>query len=288
MPIRAKLQIAFVPVCQLKGMRVKRIRVAVTLLGLLAATPALSQVPSYSADQLSQLVAPVALYPDPLLAQVLAAATFSDQLPDAAHWADEHRDLHAVALATAMLTPRLPWDPAVQSLLPFPLVLDRMASDTNWVTNFGKAFLAQQQDVLGAIQALRIEAKDFGYLTSNKHVAVASSPPIAIMPIKFPDIVVPSYDPAVVFSTPSPGLVVADAIRFDTHVSVGGFRLSDWHFEKFQVIGGYFQAWGWGLGGIDWPARTVIINGAPWHRNWANQGEYVHLYPDLPRAPPQE
>jgi hypothetical protein len=269
-------------------MRVRRIGTVVTLLGLLAATPALSQPPSYSGDQLAKLVAPVALYPDPLLAQVLAAATFSDQLPDAAHWADQHRDLHAVPLAAAMLTPRLPWDPAVQSLLPFPLVLDRMASDTSWVTNLGRAVLSQQASVLDAVQTLRVKAKDFGYLTGNKQIVVLSSPAIAILPAHPADVFVPSYDPTVVFSAPSSGSVRADAIRFDSHVPVGGFRLSDWNFQKFQVLGGYFQAWGWGLGGIDWPSRTVIVNGAPWQRNWVNQGEYVHHYPDLPRAPPQE
>src|SRR5580692_536980 len=82
--------------------KVKPVRVALTLLGLLIAAPALAQAPSFTPDQLIGLTAPVALYPDPLLAQVLAAATFYDQLPDAAHWADQHRNLTDVGLANAM------------------------------------------------------------------------------------------------------------------------------------------------------------------------------------------
>ena len=268
--------------------KVKPIRVALTSLGLLIATPALAQAPSFTPDQITGLVAPVALYSDPLLAQVLAAATFYDQLPDAAHWADQHRNLTDVGLANAMRAAQLPGNPTVQALLPFPAVLDRMVSDADWTGKLGEAFLGQQLDVLKAVQVDRVKAKDFGYLKSNQHIAVGSPPYVTIMPTDWAEIFVPNYDPAVVFSAPSPGLGVADAIRFDSHVSVGGFQLSDWHFEKFQVIGGYFQAWGWGLGGIDWPAQKVIINGAAWGRTLANRGEYVHRYPDLQRIPPAE
>jgi hypothetical protein len=267
---------------------VKPVRVALTLLGLLIATPAFAQEPSFTPAQLIGLVAPVALYSDPLLAQVLAAATFYDQLPDAAHWADLHRNLTDVALANAMRGAEVPGNPTVAALLPFPEVLNKMVSDADWTRKLGGAFLAQQLDVLKAVQAERVKAKDFSYLRSNQHIAVGSAPDITIVPTNLAEIFVPNYDPAVVFSTPSPGLQLADAIRFDKHVSVGGFRLSDWHFEKFQVIGGYFQAWRWGLGGIDWPAQKVIINGAAWERNLANRREYVHRYPALQRIPPAE
>ena len=85
--------------------------------------------PSYPPDQLDKLVSRIALYPDPLLAQVLAAATFPDQVPDAAKWADEHHYLRGDELANAINADHLPWDPSVQALLPFPRVLDMMASD---------------------------------------------------------------------------------------------------------------------------------------------------------------
>jgi hypothetical protein len=259
-----------------------------TLLGLLVATPGFAQPALLTPDQLVALVAPVALYPDPLLAQVLAAATYHDQAADAAHWADAHRDLKAVALAEAMLAQSLTWNPTVQALLPFPMVLDTMASDPNWVRQLGDTFLSRPPDVLDAIQDERAKAKEYGYLRTNERVKVSSPPGIEIDPVNRAVIVVPAYDPAVVFSAPSAGAPVASAIHFDTQVEVGGFQLAEWHSEKFQFIGGYFQAWGWGFGGIDWPKRTVIINGKPWQRTWSNQGDYVHPYPELTRVPPRE
>jgi hypothetical protein len=94
--------------------------------------------------ELDRLVSRIALYPDPLLAQVLAAATFPDAIPDAARWADQHHYLTGDALAAAINGDRLPWDPSVQALLPFPNVLDMMASDMGWTQSLGNAFLAQQ------------------------------------------------------------------------------------------------------------------------------------------------
>jgi hypothetical protein len=230
----------------------------------------------------------VALYPDPLLAQVLAAATFSDQLADAAHWTDQHRGLVGEPLALAMQRRRLPWDPTVQSLLPFPAVLDMMAADLSWSAKLGDAFLVQQPGVLKAVQSERVKAKAFGFLRSNKHIAVGSGPPyVTILPTDPGEIFVPTYDPAIVFSAPSQSLVVADTIQY-VDVPVGGFVPAGFTAAKFQVIGGYFQAWGWGLGGIDWAARTVVINSTPWRRDWANRGTYVHRYPDLEHITPAQ
>src|ERR1700680_5217230 len=113
------------------------------------------QPPSFAPDQLDQLVSRVALYPDPLLAQIFAAATYPDQIPDAARWADEHHYLSGQALADAIQGDQLPWDPSLQALLPFPSVLDMMASDMQWTSDLGNAFLAQQQDVMDAVQRAR-------------------------------------------------------------------------------------------------------------------------------------
>ena len=103
--------------------------------------------PSYPPDRLDQSMARIALYPDPLLAQILTASTFPDQIPDAARWADQHHYLTGQALADAIQRDQLPWDPSVQALLPFPSVLGMMASDMRWTTDLGNAFLAQPQDV---------------------------------------------------------------------------------------------------------------------------------------------
>ncbi len=109
-------------------------------------------------------MARVALYPDPLLAQALAAATYPNDIPAAAQWADQHHYLTGQALANAISADQLPWDPSVQALLPFPSVLDMMASDMNWTSQLGNAFLAQQQDVMDAVQRERAVAERYGYL----------------------------------------------------------------------------------------------------------------------------
>ena len=114
--------------------------VAVPMLAIVGTVPVAAQSgpPSYAPDQLDQMVSRIALYPDPLLAQILAAATYPDQIPDAARWADQHHYLTGQALADAIQADQLPWDPSVQALLPFPSVLDMMASDMNWTTRSGK------------------------------------------------------------------------------------------------------------------------------------------------------
>lgn len=215
-------------------------------------------------------MARVALYPDPLLAQVLAAATYPDQIPDAARWADEHHYLTGQALADAIQADQVPWDPSVQALLPFPSVLGMMASDINWTTDLGNAFLADQQSVMDAVQAQRQKARDFGYLRSNPEVIVSGGPYIAITPVNPGFIVVPYYNPAVVFFAPRPGFVVGAGIRFGFGVSIGGF----------------FRPWGWGVGRFDWGAHAVIINGAPWRRTWYNRATYVHPYVGVRRFAP--
>src|SRR5580692_8895607 len=140
--------------------------------------------PSYSPEQLDKLVSRIALYPDPLLAQALAAATYPDQIPDATKWADEHHYLAGDDLAKAITDDHLPWDPSVQALLPFPSVLDTMSSDMDWTQNLGNAFLAQRQDVMDAVQRMRQKAKDFGYLKSNEQIAVnADGPYVDIEPV---------------------------------------------------------------------------------------------------------
>jgi hypothetical protein len=240
----------------------------------LAAVPVFAQgpPPSFAPPQLDQLVARIALYPDPLVAQILAGATYPDQIPDAAKWADEHHYLTGKALADAIQGDQLPWDPSVQALLPFPSVLEMMASDMNWTTDLGNAFLAQQQDVMEAVQRERRKARDYGYLRSNGQIVVGGGPYITIMPVNPAFVVVPYYDPRVVFFAPRPGLFVGGAIRFGFGVSLG---LS-------------FRPWGWGYNRFDWGGHAVFINNARWGRTWVNRGGYVHPYQGIHRYGPGE
>jgi hypothetical protein len=129
-------------------------------------------------------------------------------------------------------------------------------------------------------------AKDAQYLKSNEHVAISSQRYITIMPTDPAHIFVPSYDPDAVFPVEKTNFRENDAVRFDHEVTVGGFQPLAWAMQKFEVIGGYFQAWGWGRGGIDWQAHTIIINHTPWRRSWVNQHHYAHPYPDLQHIMP--
>jgi Protein of unknown function (DUF3300) len=226
--------------------------------------------PSFAPEQLDQLVGRIALYPDALLSQVLAAATFPDQIPEAAKWADEHHYLHGQELANAIQEDQLPWDPSVQALLPFPSVLDTMASDVNWTRDLGNAFLAQQQDVMDAVQRERHKAQQYGYLRSNEQIVVGGGPYVTINPVDPGYIVVPYYDPGVVFFAPRPGFFVGGGIRFGFGVGIGGF----------------FRPWGWGYSRFDWGGHRLYINDHPWGRTWVNRGVYVHPYEGVRRFGP--
>ena len=218
--------------------------------------------PSFSPDQLDNMVSRVALYPDPLLAQIFAAATYPDQIPDAAKYADEHHYLTGDALAQAIQADMLPWDPSVQALIPFPSVLETMAGDMKWTSDLGNAFLAQQQDVEDAVQRMRQKAKDFGYLRTNGQVVVSGGPYITINPVDPALLYVPYYDPLVVYVAPRPGFFVGGAIRFGFSVRLG--------------VG--FAPWGWGATRFDWGAHRVFIADRPWGRTWVNRATYVHPY----------
>jgi hypothetical protein len=230
----------------------------------LTSLPAVAQdgPPVYSPGDLDRMVSRIALYPDPLLAQVLAAATFPDQIPDAAQWSDQHHYLSGNELAEAIQADQLPWDPSVQALLPFPAVLEMMARDMSWTNAIGNAFLAQQADVMAAVQRMRFHAREFGYLRTGPQIIVSGGPYITILPARPDFIVVPYYDPAVVFVAPRPGFFIGAGISF-----------------RFGVaIGPVFRPWGWGYNRIAWDSRIVYINNARWGRTWVNRTTYVHPY----------
>ncbi len=256
-------------------LRKRNAPMALVVLTGLAAASVFAQGPPpplFPPQQLDQLVARIALYPDPLLAQVMAAATYPNDIPAAAQWADQHHYLTGQGLADAIQGDQLPWDPSVQALLPFPSVLDMMNSDMRWTSDLGNAFLAQQQDVMDAVQRQRAVAQRYGYLRSNGQVMVGGGPYIAITPVNPGYVVVPYYDPTVVFYAPRPGFFVGGAIRFGFGVSVGG----------------YFAPWGWTPGGIrfDWGGHGVFLNGARWGRRWDNRAVYVHPYAAVRRPGP--
>src|SRR6201982_1388639 len=133
-----------------------------------APAPAKAQAPpptKVPADQLDSLVAPIALYPDPLLAQTLAASTYPLEIMQLHQWLEKHATLKDKVLADAVA--KEPWDPSVQALAALPDVVKRLANDIQWTTDLGNAFLAQQTDVMDAVQRMRRKAQDKGSLQSN-------------------------------------------------------------------------------------------------------------------------
>jgi hypothetical protein len=227
--------------------------------------PASTVPPSpLSPPQLDQLVAPIALYPDPLLAQVLTASTYWTEIPEAAAWADQHAYLKGDALAEAIQRDHLQWDPSILGLLAFPSVLDMMARDPAWTEQLGNAVLTQRPEVMDAVQRMRQQARTYGYLAPNGYVNVIDSGGyIQILPVNPGVIYVPTYDPYVVFAPPRPGIAIAGAI----------------HFGPGITIGAKFGGWGWWVGsGFLWPSHTILIDHRPWVRAWDNRLVYVHPY----------
>jgi hypothetical protein len=227
------------------------------------------QAPNYSPQQLDGMVARIALYPDPLLAQVLTAATFSNEIPDAAGWARAHTYLTGDALARAIQDDGLPWDPSVIALLPFPTVLDMLAGDMGWTQDLGNAVLGNRAAVMDSVQHQRSVAMDYGYLRSNGQIRVVNAGPgdIQVLPMDPAFLYVPYYNPYVVYARPRPGFYVGGAISFGPRIVVGSFA-----------------PWGWGTAAFGWHDHRILINNRPWERTWVNRQSYAHPYV-APRAP---
>lgn len=230
--------------------------------------------PPMSPQQIDTLVNRIALYPDPLLAQLLTAATYWDEIPGAAAWSAQHSYLKGDALSQAIQADNLSWDPSVLALLPFPSVLDMMAHDPNWTGQLGNAVLGQREEVMDAVQRLRREARGYGYLASNSDIDVIDDGQyIEIQPFNPYLYYVPIYDPYIVFGPPRPGLFVGGVIRFGPAVSLGV------SFGRF----------GWFGSGFGWRDHAVLIDHRPWVRTYQNRGVYVHPYarPYVRPAAPQ-
>ena len=137
-----------------------------------ATQPPEAKASTLSSEQLEQLLAPVALYPDSLLAQVLMASTYPLEVVSAARWAKANSSLKGKSLDAALQ--KQPWDPSVKSLVAFPQVLQMMNDKLDWTQKLGDAFLSQQSDVMAAVQELRRKAQDAGNLKSNEQQTVVT------------------------------------------------------------------------------------------------------------------
>lgn len=220
--------------------------------------PAAEQ-PPMSPNQLDDLVAPLALYPDPLVSQVLVAATYPLEVVEAYQWLQRNPGLTGTALTQAAAAQN--WDPSVQALVMFPDVLKRLNEDVSWTTSLGNAFLNQQADVMGAIQRLRASAEQSGKLVSTPQQQVinttdAGQPVVEIQPVNPQVIYVPSYDPAWVWGPaayyPYPTWYYPPyyhtGLYFGAGIGIGSF---------FGIGWGGWGGWGWHPG---WGSRTVFVN----------------------------
>src|SRR5262245_62960108 len=212
-----------------------------------------ARIPS---DQLDSLVAPIALYPDPLLAQTLAASTYPLELMQLQQWLTRNPGLKDKALADAV--EKQPWDPSVQAMALLPDVVKRLTDDIQWTTDLGNAFLAQQSDVMNAVQRMRSKAQGTGALKSTPQqtvqTEVVDNKHVIVIEQANPEVVyVPSYNPVAVYGPavyPYPpiyypswgGYAATAAISFGVGVAMGA------------AWGG---GWGWNTG---WGNNNINVN----------------------------
>jgi hypothetical protein len=248
-----------------------------------AAQDTTPQTPVVSAQQtpqqLQQLVAPIALYPDSLVAQILAASTYPDQVVEADRWVQANASLKGDELAQAV--DQQSWDPSVKALAEFPSVLANMDKNLSWTSSLGEAYINDQQGVMNAVQVMRQSAKKAGNLKSTPQLDVSQQGQTIVIKPADPEIVyVPEYDPWLVYGGPIvawpgwywyPGLYWnSPAIGFGVGFGVGFF-------------GGY--GWGWHHWAPDWDHRRIDFNHSTYvshsrtfiDRNYyANRANHIH------------
>ena len=219
-----------------------------------------------TSDQLDSLVAPIALYPDALVAQVLAAATNPDQITFADDWLAQNRNLTGAALGQAVNEQS--WDPSVKALTQFSSVLDNLAHNLSWTSSLGQAFANQQSDVMAAVQAMRAKAQAAGTLQSNSQITVTqpASTTIVIQPANPQVVYVPQYNPAVVYGAP-----VVVPMYVAPPLPVASFGL---YFGSGITIGATFGGGGWG-GGFGWGWHSWNVN---WGGGWGGGGGSTIIY----------
>lgn len=256
--------------------------------GLMAqqATPPAATAPAALVpDQLDSLVAPIALYPDPLLAQVLAASTYPLEIVQLQQWLAKHKGLKDKALADAVQKEN--WDPSVQSMAALPDVLKQMAENIKWTSELGNAFLAQQSDVMDAVQRMRTKAQSAGKLKSTEQMKVETkvveSKTVVVIEQANPQVIyVPTYDPVVVWGAPPiyayPPVVYPPAgyyaagmaLSFGVGVAMGAMWSGGW---------GYNAGWGGNNtininnnNNFNRNSRTNVGSGNNWQHNPQHRG----------------
>ena len=224
-----------------------------------------------SAAELQALVAPIALYPDALVAQILTASTFPDEVAIANYWMEQNKNLTGSSLMQAVN--KQSWDASVKALTEFPSVLNNLSNNLTWTSSLGEAYLDQQAEVMTAIQTLRAQAKAAGNLKSSSQITVVQQSPqvIVIQPANPQVVYVPEYNPAVIYGTPyvTPGYSAGDVaaagiIGFGAGIAVGA------------LMSGGCCGWGYSSWNCGWHGTAVVYHGGAYRGNSAWHGGYYN------------
>jgi Protein of unknown function (DUF3300) len=211
-----------------------------------APSPSISPAPLFSPQQLDQMLTPIALYPDPLIAQILMAATYPLEVVEADRWLQVPANAALKGDQLALALQQQPWDPSVKSLVPFPRILKMMDENLEWTEKLGDAFLAQQADVMDSVQRLRRRAKAAGALASTAQQVVSTEDNIITLVPAVPGVVyVPIYNPTLVYGVwpwpeyppfyfwPWPGFVIGFGIGIPIVYPLWGW--CHWHWRHHPV-----------------------------------------------------
>jgi Protein of unknown function (DUF3300) len=238
-----------------------------------AAQPLPVSVPQQPTQDLEQLVAPIALYPDPLVAQILAAAGSPAQIVEADRWLQQHPDLKGDALAKAVDAQS--WDPGVKALTQFPGLLGMMDKNLSWTSSLGEAYVNGQQNVLDAVQVMRQRAQQAGNLKSTAQESVTTQgSTIDIEPADQQTIYLPEYDPWLVYGDPLafyPGWIGVPGFYFDGPGIEFGLGIGIGFFGGF--------GWGWHSWGTDWHGHGLTHGDHPYtphSREFGNHSGFDH------------
>jgi hypothetical protein len=202
-------------------------------------------------------VAPIALYPDPILAQVLVAATYPLELVQLQQWLEKNPNLKDKALTDAVM--KQPWDPSIQAMAALPDVVKLLANDIQWTTDLGNAFLAQQGDVMDAVQRMRKKAQDKGALKSNEQMKVETQvveeKTVIVVQSANPEVIyVPSYNPVVVYPPP---VYPYPPIYYPPPPPYGYAATAAISFGVGVAVGAAWGHCGWGCG---WGGNDIDID----------------------------
>jgi Protein of unknown function (DUF3300) len=225
-------------------------------------------------QEIDSLVSPIALYPDALVAQILAAATFPDQIAVANYWLQQNKSLTGNALMQAV--DKQSWDPSVKALTQFPTVMNNLAENLSWTSQLGDAYHNQQSDVMSAVQALRAQAKTAGNLKTTPQQTVTTESQngtqvIVIQPANPQVVYVPSYNPTVVYGTPysPPGYSTADLVATGLLSFGAGMAIG-------SMMGGGCCGWGYSSWNCNWYSHTTVYHGGAYYGNNAWHGGYYN------------